>query len=63
MKDFFQIAECSFILCKDNTNERNERFFSDCRVQFIVCKFTIKFPNYKPVEIKNRNEYLRVLAA
>ena len=36
MKDFFQIAECSFILCKDNTNERDERFFqiAECSLSY-----------------------------
>ena len=35
------------ILCKDNANERNENLFSNCRVQLILCKDSIKGGDYK----------------
>ena len=41
MKTCFQIAECSFIFCKDYANERNENLFSDCRVQlYLLQRYT-----------------------
>ena len=45
MKACFQIAECSFFLCKETANERNESLLSNYRVQlFLMQRYDI-FPS------------------
>ena len=44
MKSYFQIAECSYGLCKTIANERNESHFQIAECSYGLCKGNKKKP-------------------
>ena len=49
MKVYFQIAECSFFLFKENANERNESYFQIAECRFFFCKDNANRTQYKRI--------------